>query len=106
MAVRNGFDNPASLEFVGNLASSPLADWSARTFRSLTGKLNNTTDDLSIDPDRLARTRRIAEAVNDSQVFQGDRLEGQPTLAPQTYGIDIYLLLLGNDTIILAISSS
>jgi hypothetical protein len=82
MARRDAIDDAALDHLVGDLALGPVGDGSSRLGGGLAGHGDDGADLLGGDRRRLARTWGIAEAVLETQLSQGDRLEHLPAGPP------------------------
>lgn len=103
MAIGNLLDDAALLEFVGDLAPSPLANRATGALRCFAGNSLDLADHLIAERARFARTRRIGQALDYTQVVQAGRLEKQPALAPEADRIDVEAKQTGNLAIVEAI---
>jgi len=70
-------------DLVSDLAIGPVGNRASRLAGSLTGHGGDRTDLLRSDSGPLARAGRIAEAILEAQLGQGDRLEEHPAVPPE-----------------------
>ena len=82
VAGRDLLDDAALDDFVGQFATSPLADGALRVGRRLTGQGDDLGDLLGGDADGRAGAGRIGQAISHGQVLQGGGLQDQPAGAP------------------------
>jgi hypothetical protein len=85
------FDN-----LVSDLAIGPVGNGASRLAGSLTGHGGDRTDLLSRDSWPLARSGRIAEAVLEAQLGQGNRLEEPPAVPPEPDRLQTDLMRAGD----------
>ena len=105
MARRNLLDNAPYADFLGKLPARPLADRASSETGGFAGQGHDVADLLGGDPSRVARARRIRQAVGNALVLETDRVEAEPTLAPEPHGIDIYTHLARNVGIVVSLGS-
>ena len=90
MARRNLLDNPPGADFLCNLPAGPLADRATSATGGGAGQRHDVAHLFGGDPGRMARTGRIRQALGNAHVRQTDRVEAEPTLAPETDGVDVH----------------
>ena len=83
MAWGDVLDDAPFDDLVSDLAIGPVGYGASRLTGGLTGHGDDRTDLLRSDSGPLARAGRIAEAILEAQLGQGDRLEEHPAVPPE-----------------------
>ena len=105
MARRNLCDNTSEANFLRNLPAGPLADRASSATGGFAGERHDVADLFGGNPGWMARTGRIRQALGNAHVLHTGRVEAEPTLAPETDGIDVHTHAARNLGIVVACGS-
>ena len=89
MPRRDLFDDAPRLQFVRDLASSPLADGTPGISRRFAGQSGNLTALLSGKLGWGSWARRILQALDNREGLPADPLQSYPAIPPQAHRIHI-----------------
>jgi len=89
-ARRDGRQDAARDDLVGDLAARPLADRAARRARGRAGQGDNLTGLLGGDPCGLAAAGRVGQPFLDAQLAEADGLQPEPSPPPLSGRPDVH----------------
>src|SRR5262252_3764783 len=89
MARRNLLDNTAGADFLRKLSARPLADRASGAAGGFAGQRHDAAYLFGGNPRWMPRPGGICQACGNTHVLQPAPLEAEPTLPPETDGIDV-----------------
>src|SRR5882762_668533 len=99
MAWRDAVGNTSPHDLVRQLAVAPLADWSARAARLLTGQRQDLAYLLSTQTWLDAGSRCIRQPACDTHLIERYAAPADPASPPEPHRLNIHRDLLGNSRI-------